>query len=82
MAKLEKAFDLTCQSEATSAKVRRAVRKKQLAKQPTAELYKTALSKGIITQQEYDTISQAEEVRNDVIQVDDFGLDEYKAMHS
>jgi acyl-CoA dehydrogenase len=82
MAKLEKAFELSCQSEATSAKVRRAVRKKVLAKQPSAELYKSALAKQVITQQEYDTLAQAEIARNDVIQVDDFGLDEYKGHSS
>jgi hypothetical protein len=77
---LEKAFVLSTQSEATGAKVRRAVRKKQLVKQPAAELYKTALSKGVINQTEYDSISEAEVIRNQVIQVDDFALDEYKSM--
>jgi acyl-CoA dehydrogenase len=82
MGKLEKAFVLSTQSENVSAKVRRAVRKKILPKQPTAELFKSALAKEIITQAEYDSLSQAELIRNQVIQVDDFGLDEYKKFQS
>jgi acyl-CoA dehydrogenase len=79
MAKLEKAFELSTSSDATSTKIRRARRKGVLAKQPPAELNKSALAKGIITQAEYDEISAAEKIRAEVIQVDDFGLDEYKA---
>lgn len=80
MAEYEKAMLLSAQSEEVAAKVRRAVRKRQLAKQPPSELYKTALAQGVITQAEFDSVSAAEVIRNEVIQVDDFGLDEYKSL--
>jgi len=63
-----------------SSKVRKAVRKKILVKQHSSELFKSALSKGVITQSEFDNLSEAEVIRNQVIQVDDFGLEEYKEM--
>jgi acyl-CoA dehydrogenase len=78
LAKLEMAMRLTAESDAVNHKVRRAVKKKILSKQPAAELFKAALEKNIINQQEYDVLARAETLRNQVIQVDDFDLKEYK----
>jgi acyl-CoA dehydrogenase len=80
LAKLELAMRLSAESDAVNKKVRRAVKKKIIAKQPPQELFKAALEKSIITQQEYDVLARAETIRNQVIQVDDFALDEYKEM--
>ncbi len=77
-AKLEQAFQLVVASDAAASKVKRAIRKKKLTKKPAAELYKDALAQGIITQDEYSSIEKAEGIRTQVIQVDDFGLEEYK----
>jgi acyl-CoA dehydrogenase len=83
LARLEVALKLSVESDAINRKVRSAVKKKQLPKQPPQELFKSALEKKIITQQEYDVLARAETQRNQVIQVDDFDLKEYKeGLHS
>jgi acyl-CoA dehydrogenase len=78
LARLEHAFRLSIQSELASGKVRKALKAKKLSKKAPAELYKDALSAGVIAQAEYDSIAQAETARWAAIQVDDFGLEEYK----
>jgi acyl-CoA dehydrogenase len=78
LARLELAMKLSVESDAINKKVRAAVKKKQLPKQPPQELFRSALEKKIITQQEYDVLARAETQRNQVIQVDDFDLKEYK----
>jgi len=77
--KLEAAFKLTYESDGVAAKVRAAVRRKALKKAPAQQLYKEAVEKGIITRAEFENVARAEELRNQVIQVDDFGLQEYVA---
>ncbi len=79
LARLEHAFRLTVQSELASGKVRKAVKAKKLAKKPPAELYKDALAAGVINQGEFDSIAASEAARWAAIQVDDFGLEEYKS---
>jgi len=78
LARLELAMRSSFESDAVNHKVRRAVKKKILAKQAPSELFKAALEKKIINQQEYDVLARAETQRNQVIQVDDFDLKEYK----
>ena len=77
MAKLELAFKLSLESDAVASKVRKAVKAKQLKKQPPQTLYKEAVEKNIITKDEFEKIAKAEALRNDVIQVDDYSLPEY-----
>lgn len=79
LAKLENAFRLSQQSDSVASKVRKAVKKKTLKKQPPALLYQDAVAKQVITQAEFESIAKAEAARNDAIQVDDFGLQEYLA---
>lgn len=77
LAVLESAFALTLSSEAVFSKVRKAIKAKTLKKAPPAILYKEAVEKNVITQAEFENIAKAEAVRNEAIQVDDFGLMEY-----
>ncbi len=78
LAALEQAYVLTLQVDDVADRVRKARHKKILPKLPPKELYAAAVEKGIITKEEFDKVAQAELLRDAVIQVDDFGLDEYK----
>ncbi len=69
---LEEAFQLSIQSESVGIRVRKAVKAKQLQKKPMPELLRDAVTKGVITQAEFDSIEAAENARQRVIQVDDF----------
>ncbi len=80
--RLEEAFRLSVLSEEASGKVRKALKNKSLVKKPAAELYRDALAQGVLTQSEFDSIEKAEIARNQVIQVDDFGLKEYTGQKS
>ncbi|NUM89465.1 MAG: DUF1974 domain-containing protein, partial [Bdellovibrionales bacterium] len=76
-AQLEECFHLVKAVEDTDRKVKRAVRQKTLPKIKGAQLYEEALKKGVIDQKEFEQLSKAEKMRWDVIQVDEFTLDEY-----
>ena len=75
-AKLEEAFALVHESKGVYAKITKAVRAKKLKKAKAKFLLNDALEGGIINQQEYDLVLKTEKLRNDVIQVDSFDLDE------
>ncbi len=76
--KLEKALITVKAAEATDRKIKSAVRSKQLPRLKGAPLYDEALKQKVITQPEFDTLALAEKVRWEMIQVDEFTLDEYK----
>ncbi len=57
----------------------RAVRKKELPKTKVIDMLEEAVSMNIITKEEAEKVKLAEIARNDAIQVDDFGLEEYMA---
>lgn len=75
--RLERAYLLCLQSDAVNNKIAKARRQKILSKMAPRDLYKAAVEKGVISQQECDLLASAEIAREDAIQVDDFGLDEY-----
>ena len=75
---MEKALVTVKAAESTDRKVKRAVRTKQLPKIKGAAIYEQALSKGVISREEFDVIAQAEKVRWEMIQVDEFTLDQYR----
>lgn len=77
LAMLEKTFLAVKAAEDTDRKVKRAVRSKQLPKLKGAALYAEALSKGVITQAEFNMLAESEKLRWDAIQVDEFTLEEY-----
>jgi acyl-CoA dehydrogenase len=76
---LEEAMVIVKAAEDTDRKVKKAVRTKQLPRIKGAQLYDEALKKGVINEQEFKTLSAAEKVRWEMIQVDEFTLDAYRA---
>jgi acyl-CoA dehydrogenase len=74
LAKLEHAFKLVNQADATVRKIQRAVRQGILVKQPMGALIGQAVEKQIITSQQAETMRETEALRREVIQVDDFPL--------
>ena len=75
---LEQAFVTVKAAEETDRKVKKAVRSKKLPKMKGAALYDEALKQNVITKQEFDVLALAEKVRWEMIQVDEWTLDEYK----
>ncbi|MBL7556110.1 MAG: acyl-CoA dehydrogenase [Bdellovibrionaceae bacterium] len=79
LAKLEHVFEVVKRAEATDRKVRKAVKEKQIPKLKGSAASKAALEKGIITQDEFNELAKAEQLRWEAIQVDDFTETEYVA---
>ncbi len=74
---LDRAFKAVKQSEKIEKKVRQAIRDKKLPKIKSDLIYDEALSKNVITQDEYSQVKKAAELRWQAIQVDDFSQQEY-----
>ena len=75
--RLENAFKIIKKSEDTERKIRVAIREKKMAKVKGAGRIDEALAKGVITPDEKSNLQRADEVRWEVIQVDDFSESEY-----
>ncbi len=75
--RLAYAFTMVKKAEDIERKMRRAVRKKIIPKKKGLELVELAFTNKIIDVAEYETMKQAETVRLDAIQVDDFSPEEY-----
>jgi acyl-CoA dehydrogenase len=74
--RLEHAYKVIKQADAVEKKIRAATKAKKLKKKsPT--LLADALQAGIITQSEHALIAEAERLRLDAIQVDDYSQEEY-----
>lgn len=58
-------------------KLYKALKARELTKAPILDLIEPALQKNIITEEEAKIVKNAEDARNDAIQVDEFTLDEY-----
>lgn len=76
MGRLEHAFKMILKAEVVDKKVRAAVHARTLNKK-SKTLLEDALKGGIITNEEFGLISEAERLRFDAIQVDDFTEEEY-----
>ena len=80
LGRLEAAFTAVTQAEPVEKKIKKAVRAKKLPrKKPLGFLVEEAQKQGIIDQSEYQIVKEAERLRLDYIQVDDFSDEEYKA---
>ena len=77
--RFEHTMALCYQAEGVVAKVKQAIRAKQLPKAHPATLIAKAVEQGILTPDEAALLTRAEEARNDAIQVDSFTTDEYFA---
>ncbi|MEX0813526.1 MAG: acyl-CoA dehydrogenase [Chitinophagales bacterium] len=75
-AKLEKAFALVDESKGVYGKIRKAIKSKQLKKAKGKILLKNALEAEVITQEEYELVLKTERLRDEVVQVDSFSLEE------
>lgn len=78
LVKLDKAMVMAYQVADIEKKIKQAVRSKQLEKQEQSLLVQQAVSKGIITVEESQVLVKFQEVVYDAVQVDSFGLEEYK----
>ncbi|WP_019465248.1 acyl-CoA dehydrogenase [Dyella japonica] len=80
LGQLEAALDKAVRALPVETKLRDAIRAGQLDRALGDELSRHALAAGIITQDEYDALSEADEARNAVVQVDTFDPDAYLAL--
>ncbi len=74
---LEEAFRVVKRAEAVDKKVRAAVKAQTIPRAKGAELYDSALAKGVITSDEHALLARSEELRAAAIAVDDFSQEEY-----
>lgn len=76
--KLEKAFEMSVESEAILGKVRSAIKSGILPKGKPAQRVKEALEKGVITPEESELLIKSQKASLEAIQVDSFKLEDYK----
>ncbi len=82
VAKLDWAMKLVFDAANIERKIKKAIKKKELPKKRVSTLIDEAVSKGIISASEKETLSLAVSATWDAIQVDDFDDTEYKAYTS
>lgn len=75
--RLDYALVKIAESKDIERKIRKAMKAKTLKKGPIIAVIDDAVSKGVITASEKETVVLAEELRWDAIQVDDFSQEEY-----
>ena len=78
MGRYEHALELLEQAEPVYKKIHVATKKKELPKTQPRFVIDQALEKGIISEDEAKLVREAEEARVDVVQVDEFSLEEYQ----
>ena len=79
LARLDRTFKTVCAASSIEAKLRSAVKAKKLPKLKGPKLVEEALKAGVISQNEANTLKQAEEMRNDCVQVDSCTQEDYVA---
>lgn len=77
LARLERALKLIVESKKTERKMRAAIRQGLLSKKPLRLILDEALEKKVLSSDEYNSMKEAEELRWNCIQVDDFSEIEY-----
>lgn len=78
LGRYENAFQLSEEAAPVYKKIYKATKKKELPKTQARFVIDQALEKGIITDDEADLLREAEEARVDMVQVDEFTLEEYE----
>jgi acyl-CoA dehydrogenase len=78
---LEAALDQAVDAVPIETKLRDLVREGKLDRAPGYMLDDHALAAGLISQADYDRLNAARDARDEVIQVDAFGFEEYKQLH-
>jgi acyl-CoA dehydrogenase len=79
LGRLERAFTLACGAEAAAGKIREGIQAGKLPKERVQHLVAKAVELGIITRAEAQEMQEAEEARDDAVQVDSFTPEEYMA---
>ncbi|MGE0762146.1 MAG: acyl-CoA dehydrogenase [Bdellovibrionales bacterium] len=77
MARLEKTYAAIKQAEVVDKKIRDAIKAKRMPKKKGPAAIEEALKANVITRDEYTMISEAEKMRFEAIQVDEFSETEY-----
>ena len=77
-ARLENAFTVVTKAEAAEKKIRAAIKAGSIPKKKGRAAWDDALSKKIITDDDYRLLSEADQVRYDAILVDDYNESEYQ----
>ena len=80
LGQLEAALDKAVRALPVETKLRDAIRAGKLDRAAGDELGRHALTAGIISQAEYDALSEADEARDEVVQVDAFDADIYRQL--
>ncbi|MBC7457536.1 MAG: DUF1974 domain-containing protein, partial [Bdellovibrionaceae bacterium] len=76
-ARLENAFSVVTKSEATEKKIRAAFKKGEIKAKRGLASWEEALSKKVISGDEFKLLTEADKVRFDAVLVDDFNEQEY-----
>jgi len=79
LGRFETAMAVCAEAEGVAAKIKAAVRAKQLPREHPAKLVPLAVEAGVITADEAALVARAEAARADAIQVDSFSPEEYFA---
>ncbi|MCH7823900.1 MAG: DUF1974 domain-containing protein, partial [Acidobacteria bacterium] len=80
LGRLEAALDKAVEALAVETKIRDAIRAGRLDKAPGDVLLEQALEAGIISEEEHNKVLDADEIRDEVIQVDAFDPEEFLAL--
>lgn len=80
-ARLENAFMVATKADAAEKKMRKAFKSGQMTNKRGLKAWEEALSKNILTQEEFKLLGEADKVRFDAILVDDYSAEEYHANH-
>ncbi|MEF8815511.1 MAG: acyl-CoA dehydrogenase [Salinibacter sp.] len=78
LGELEHAFRLSREAYHVGQKMKDAIRDGTLPKKRLHQLLDAAVEQNVITEDERDLVHRADEAREQYIQVDEFGLDEYR----
>jgi len=78
LGELERAFRLSRDAYHVGQKIKDAIRDGKLPKKRPHHLLEEAREAGVITDEEVDLVRRADEAREQYIQVDEFGLEEYR----
>ena len=75
---IDETFKLHLKASDIVRKIKKAIRSKTLPKQAIYLLVDTALEKGVIDKDEFNTLSSAIKAKDDLVQVDSFTMEDYK----
>jgi len=77
LGRIEHTFALVTRAEEVAAKIKAAIKARQLPRQKPLTLLEDALTAGIITAEDHALVLEAEAARKDAVEVDSFTLEQY-----